>query len=550
MFGWIRDLAARAAAYLRPVPMLPRVTVGDLDPYRPQASGSFPVTRNVFDDGEKFFGGFGATQLLTADYWTLRARSTQLFETNLYARGIIRRLVTNEINTGLHLEAEPEEGVLGVEEDSLADWSETVENRFRLWAKNPWLCDHDERRTFGALQAQIRMEALVAGDVLVVLRQDRRTGLPRVQLISGSAVQTPMRAPRRGSRILHGVELDARDRHAAFWVRQRDGNSKRLPAFGEKSGRRIAWLVYGTERRLDDVRGKPILSLILQSLREIDRYRDSTQRKAVINSMLAMFVKKGEERMGSRPLGGAATVKGTVIDNTADEPQRTYNVAEFIPGVILDELQVGEEPTAFPSNGTDEKFGDFEEAIIQGVAWALEVPPEILRLAFSNNYSASAAAINEFKIYLNAMRTRFGDEVTQHVYVDWLLSETLTGKVEAPGLLEAWRDPAQYDIFAAWIGACWSGQIKPSTDIFKQARGYEKLLEQGLITRSRAAREMTGMKFSKIVQQLARENAALALALEPLDGEDPEVAVELAQETQTADQLEDQLEEQEEEEAA
>lgn len=541
MFGWLRGLVAMAAAYFRPTPpMLPSINVASLP-------GSYPVTRYKWDDGEKFIGGFGSTDLLTADYWTLRARSTQLFETNLYARGIIRRLVTNEINTGLHLEATPEEAVLGVEEDSLSEWSENIENRFRIWGKNPWLCDHQERRTFGALQAQIRLEALVAGDVLVVLRQDRRTGLPRVQLISGSAVQTPMRAPRRGHRILHGVELDPRDRHVGFWVTQRDGISKRLPAFGEKSGRRIAWLVYGTERRLDAVRGKPLLSLILQSLREIDRYRDSVQRKATINSMLAMFIRKTEERMGTRPLGGGAVVAGTLIDKTADEPQRTYNVAEFIPGLILDELQVGEEPQGFSNNGTDEKFGDFEEAIVAGVAWALEIPPEILRLAFSNNYSASAAAINEFKIYLNAMRTRFGDEVTQHVYVDWLLSEALLGKVEVPGLLEAWRDPSQYDLFGAWISACWAGQIKPSTDVFKQARGYEMLIENGLITRARAAREMTGMKFSKIVQQLARENAALAEALEPLEeDEGPDDSAEasaLEQETRTADQLEDEEDE-------
>jgi hypothetical protein len=53
--------------------------------------------------GDKFAGGFGATKVFTPDYWTLRQRSEQLFHENLYARGLIRRLVTNEINTGLTL---------------------------------------------------------------------------------------------------------------------------------------------------------------------------------------------------------------------------------------------------------------------------------------------------------------------------------------------------------------------------------------------------------------------------------------------------------------
>jgi capsid protein len=245
---------------------------------------SSPVIRFTDWNGEKFPGGYGATDLILPDYWTLRARSAELYRKNLYARGVIRRLITNELNTGLHLEATPEEALLGVAEDSLADWSENVENRFAIWGKDPFVCDFAEARTFGALQAAARLEAFVCGDVLVVLRQDPRTGLPRVQLISGSSVQTPLGAkPPPGSQIVHGVEIDSLGRQVAYWITQKDGTAKRLPAFGEKSGRRLAWLVYGCDKRLDEVRGEPLLAIVLQSLKEIDRYRDSTQRKATIN---------------------------------------------------------------------------------------------------------------------------------------------------------------------------------------------------------------------------------------------------------------------------
>ena len=93
---------------------------------RPRASLSasyLPQYRYAWDTGDKWNGGFGATEFLITDYWTLRARSKQLFESSHYARGLIRRLVTNEINTGLNLEATPEEVLLGKPEDSLADWS-------------------------------------------------------------------------------------------------------------------------------------------------------------------------------------------------------------------------------------------------------------------------------------------------------------------------------------------------------------------------------------------------------------------------------------------
>ncbi len=476
--------------------------------------------QNRWQDGEKYPGGFGPTQLLTADYWTLRARSVQLFEENHYARGVIRRLVTNVINTGLHLEATPEEAILGYEADGLAEWAETTETFFALWANEPSVCDFQERSTFGSLQQQAFIEALIAGDVLVMLQQDPRSKLPRLRLVSGSAVQTPLLSSgtaANGNKIIHGVEVDANGRHVAFYLTQPGGDSKRIAAYGEKSGRRLAWLVYATEKRLDDVRGKPILSLILQSLKEIDRYRDALQRKAVINSILAMYIQKDVAKPGGGGMAANATRRGreTIVDTTGTA--RTFKTQEHIPGLIIDELQVGEEPKAFTTNGTTEEFGKFEEAVVQSIAWHLEIPPEILGLAFSSNYSASQAASNEFKLYLNKANTAWAEGFCQPVYADWLLSSVLADRIKARGFLDAWRDYyAQAHIYSAWTSADWAGQIKPSVDPVKVMKAADLALELGLTTRARLSREIFGMKYSRVVPQLARENVALANAKKPL----------------------------------
>lgn len=483
------------------------------------AVSSLPGYRNVIHDGEKFSGGLGPIDLLFKDLWALRARSAELFERNLYCRGIVRRYVTNVINTGLHLEAIPEEKLLGLEEDSLGDWAEGVENRFRIWGKNPYQCDFDERRSFGQLQIEAWREALVAGDVLVQISQDPRTRNPRVHLISGARVQTPWLSKTDlpdGSRIQDGVEIDKRGRHIAFWVTQDDGSFKRLPAYGEKSGRRLAWLVYGTDKRLDDVRGTPLVGLILQALKEIDRYRDATLRKAVINSMLAMYIEKGEERFGSNPMAGGATKLGaeTTIDNSGDA--KRYRTAEMIPGLVIDELQHGEKPVPYQVNNTVENFGAFEQAIVAAIAWALEVPPEILTLAFSSNYSASQAAIGEFKLFLNPTRTRFGEEFCAPIYEEWLLSQVYQNRVTARGLLEAFKGIDQEDIYGAWIANDWSGHVKPTIDPVKTTRAYTEQSEQGFIDRDRAAREINGTSFDKNVKYLKRQNEKLAEAMRPL----------------------------------
>lgn len=469
--------------------------------------------------GNKFYGGFGETNIFAEnDYWLLRKRSAQLFTENLYARGMIRRLVTNEINIGLSPEATPVEHVLGLPEDSLAEWTEDAEDRFALWGSSPRVCDWKRERTFGALQRIARAEALVSGDVLVVMRLDRRTGMPSIQLISGDSVTTPWSklSIAKGHKVVHGVEFDAQGRVFGYWVKQADGGHKRMPAWGEKSGRRLAWLVFGTDKRLDGVRGQPLLSIVLQSLREIDRYRDSTQRKALINSMVAAAVTKSAEKMGSLPLQGGATRRTAVEAGDTSNPARKLNMAEMMPGYVIDEMQVGEELKFYGGQGTDAEFGTFESTIIGAVAWANEIPPEILTLAFSNNYSASQAAINEFKIYLNKFWMEWGETFCAPIYQDWLMAAVLQRKVEAASLIDAWLDPARYEEHAAWVAADWYGSVKPSTDMLKSTKGAKNLIDEGWSNNAREARAMTGTKYTRNIKRLKRENQQKAEAMQPL----------------------------------
>lgn len=461
-------------------------------------------------DGEKFFNGFGITKdYRVVDHWTLRRRSKQLFTENLYARGLIRRLITNEINHGLALEATPDTTVL---ERDLSDWTELVERRFSIWGKLPELCDHRGLRTFGAIQRQARMMALISGDVLVILRQGQ-SGLPTVDLIDAERIMTPTFESKN---ILHGVEVDSEGRHVAFHVQNEDGSFTRIPARGPKTKRRQAWLLYGTERLLDDTRGQSLLALVIQSLKEVDRYRDAEQRAAVINSMIALWVKKGEDRMGTLPLTGAAVRKDAYLTQNDSQGRKDVQFSSNLPGMVMQELQTGEEPVSYDTRRPNVNFGAFEASIISAIAWANELPPEVLTLSFQNNYSASRGAVNEFKMYLEKARTQFGEEFCDFIYQDYLISDVLLGNIQSNGLLDSRFDPAAWNIFGAWVSADWSGAIKPNVDLLKEVRAYKELLDAGLITRERATRELTGMKYSKSVQQLIKENEQLAAAVQPL----------------------------------
>lgn len=507
------------APALAPVARAPDGLVVSVDNLRPYSA---PVVRYVYDDGEKFAGGYGATEIPLVDLRTLRARSDDLFERNLFARGLIRRIVENMVATGLTLESLPIESLLGLEEDSLEEWQEDVETRFNLWAKNKKLCDYTEQRTFGEIQQDILREALVCGDCVVVNRASDKYKVPQIEVISGTRVQSPGSKPKAGHRIVDGVELDARGRHVAYWVSNLDAvgvrSFERLECHGDKTGRRLAWMVYGSDKRIGAVRGKPLLAIVLQSLKEIDRFRDATQRKAGISATIAGYVKRTADAV-QRKIGAGgfgAVRKGAQLEaDSQDGETRRWDIEDYVPGVFIHTLEPGEEIQQLNNASATEHFAEFQDAILRAVAFCCSVPPEVFLMSYDKSFSASQAANNDFKIALATWRRTFGTHACSPVYEEWLVREVLRGKIKAQGLSAALKDPEQYDVYFAWLNNDWCGQVKPAVDLLKLVKAYSDQVAQGFMTRTHATMELNGSDFRRNVKKLAKENALLALANAP-----------------------------------
>lgn len=462
-------------------------------------------------NGDKFSGGFGDTIDYLLDTDTLRRRSEQLYKENIVVNGIIDRIVDNEINTGLQLEAIPDGLTLGISDEQVEEWGERAEARFNLWAQTKEQCDYEQRATFGELQQEFNREILLNGNVLVLYYVNPVSKMPAVQLINvchlaGSVDDKQV----KGVEVINGVERDEKRRHLAYWIQQKDGKVKRIPAFGQ-SGRVVAKLITLYKKRKDEVLSPPLLSCVLQSLKEDDRYRDAVQRKAVINSLLAIFIKKTQPNLGTRPLGSGGARAKMQVTQSADENPRKYNITKNEPGVIIEELAHGEEPVGFDSKGIDLSYEDFHRAIVNGISWGLSIPPEILTLSFSSNYSASMAAINEYKMTLNMRRTWIGQQFCDPVYKLWFEAQLDKGNVKAVGYGQG-----DFEIDAAWTLTDWSGAIKPSTDILKQARGYGEMVRNGFISLPRATRELTGMKLPRVLRENKKYIAILAEVIKPL----------------------------------
>ena len=208
-----------------------------------------------------------------------------------------------------------------------------------------------------------------------------------------------------------------------------------------------------------------------------------------------MVVTKDQDKMGTRPITGGARRKGSIDVPDATNSQRKFSLAEQVPGMFFEELAPGEKINIHSNQGNDVNLGEFEQAILEAIAWANEIPPSIYRLKFSANYSASQGESNEFKLFLNKDRSRDADQLYKPIYQEFFISAVLAKKIVADGFIAAWRDPRQYDIFGAWILSDWTGAIKPMVDPVKQVNGYISMRDNGWITNARAAREFQRLEF-------------------------------------------------------
>ena len=476
---------------------------------------SFTRSFSLSFDGEKNTGEMGPIISYGIDHAALTARAWQLFLESDAVMAIYRKYVKWVVGSGLKLQSEPQTDVLQVDNITVdaEAFNKKIEARWKLYA-NSKMADYSGMETFNALANTCYLSSIVGGDTLVVLRYENKT--IKVQLIDGAHLSGSFGKPQGDNRIVNGVELNARGQHVAFHVKGKGLTNPERIAARDGSGFLRAFLVYGLDYRIDNVRGMPLIAAVMETAKKLDRYKEATVGSAEERQKIAYFFEHNQHSDGSNPLADlTASVTGSTNNGGVSNGVAVTRQAEALTKTVAAttnkatfNMPIGATAKSLESKN-ELYFAEFFSVNIGLICATLGIPPEIAMSKYDSNYSASRAAIKDWEHTLNVERKSFADQFYQPVYNFWLYTQLLQNKIEAPGYLRALADKNEM-ILEAYHYARFIGANVPHIDPLKEvAAERAKLGSAGahlpLTTLEAATEALNGGDAVSNMRQYAKE---------------------------------------------
>lgn len=274
----------------------------------------------------------------------------------------------------------------------------------------------------------------------------------------------------------------------------------------------MAFMVYGGDFRLGNKRGMPGLAYILQLSKQLQRYTDATVSTAEEIAKVAYTIEHGVGSTGESPL---KTVAGNAFEAFGNNDLPVWDdgtaVARDISistGRKVYNLGIDSKVQTIKNEGVLH-FAEFSDKIIQYIAAALNIPPDVAMSMYNGSFSASRAALKDWEHTLVVLRKKFSDQFYQPIYEVWLYTQVLQGKVMANGLLNAAMQKNTMAL-SAFYYARFVGANVPHIDPEKEVRAYR--LMQGadaanvpLTTNEYIVESLVNQDFTSVVEQYEEE---------------------------------------------
>ncbi|MDH2325997.1 phage portal protein [Cereibacter sp. SYSU M97828] len=448
-------------------------------------------------------GGTSADFDTLPDLSELRARSRDLVRNDPVAQSAVATKVVNVVGPGHVVRPEIDRKRLGLTAEQAEAWEEQALDIFTDWA---WStdCDITRTQTFAELEDLVYRSRLLSGDVFVVRRFKKRKGrmlATAVQVIEADLLSNPHWAMDT-AQMAGGIEKDADGAPVAYHFADRyllDRNLggavtwTRVPAY-DGNGRKLVLHVHGAKWRPDMTRYAPMLSPVIEALKQRSRYSEAELMAAVVSACFAIGMKSPD---GGLTDGVLELFRGK-DDGGAAPASKAITITE--PGKIID-LLPDEEIQSFAPGRPNPQFSPFITAIAQEIGAGTDLPHEILMKQFQASYSASKAALEIAWQFFRAERELHIAQFCAPVYDEVISEAVARGILKAPGFFS---DPLTRQ---AWLGQVWMGPSRPTIDQTKDAAADEKYLEMGVTSLTRIAAERFGVDYRTVKARRALDGS-------------------------------------------
>lgn len=443
--------------------------------------GYNPIIDSVFD-GEKTPGELGAIYNSMPNYLALRLRAYDMNLKTDLIKVITGKFFKFVVGSGLKLQAEPDETVLGLRGITInrADFTKNTEALFNLYAKSKY-SDYHKKDWFHKKAVEAFKTSFLGGDCLCVNRVDEY-GV-NIQVIDGQQVQSPLddTGKEDGNTIKHGIELNKRGEHVAFWVRVDNEDNilddfERIKAVNS-NGNLMAWMIYGNKERIDHHRGIPVIASILEKVAKLDRFVEASVTNAEQTANVVFAFKHNTNSTGENILTESLTGKKNIVGDEESVYEQNdklaRNLRQSVSGSVLNLTPDSDLITL--SNPNQTTFNTFFRAIFVVLCASMDIPEEVALQKYEQNYSSSRAAINGWEFLLEIYREEFAKKFYEPFYRVWLEHSILTGQIKEDAFFDS-KVKNDFMALEAFYNARFTGKKMPHIDPLKEAKAIRELL--------------------------------------------------------------------------
>ena len=432
------------------------------------------------------------------------------------ATAALKRQRTNVVGNGLRLKSTINRELLGMTPEAAEEWQKRVEAEFALWAERKDACDATGINDFYGLQQLAMLSWPMSGDCFCLFRRYEPTTLQpyslRLHLLEADRVRTPAAdggitmltttgKTENGNPIYDGVEVDSNGRIVAYHIANTypfqstlvPTKFARVEAYGKATGLPNILHIMDSER-CEQYRGVPYLAQVMEPLLQMRRYTEAEIMAAIVQSFFTAFVKTNGDTT-QMPFGEPAS-------EDAQEVSKDPTDYEMGPGNTVI-MEPGEDVAFGSPTHPNTGFNVFMRAMCEQVGAALEIPADLLIMAFNSSYSASRAALLEAWKAFRMRREWLVKSFCRPVFEVWLTEAVARGRIIAPGFL---TDPL---IRQAYLQSEWIGPSQGQLDPTKEVQAAQMAVENGFSTREAEAIRLNGSEFTTNVDKLKSENKRL-----------------------------------------